>query len=102
MTSPDKRRCVCQRLRLMELREVVQVTTKLLMQRCAALALASGWLFVGAAVAQPVRTHMPATQHQQRVLRNTRDNHSRKIPATVHQKRVLRNLHPHPSATPIR
>jgi len=95
------------------------MTMKLLMRRYATLAFAGGWLFVGSAVAQttqptnpPATTtraehgsrntgHMPATVHQQRVLRNMHPNRTtKKMPATVHQQRVLRNLHPHPSAAP--
>jgi len=95
---------------------------KLLMRRCATLAFAGGWLFVGSAVAQTAQSpsapattsgaaapapatrntgHLPATVHQQRVLRNLHKNRTTKtMPATVHQQRVLRNLHTHPSAEP--
>jgi hypothetical protein len=95
---------------------------KLLMRRYAILAFAGGWLFAGSAVAQttqptnpPATTpraapaaratgtagNMPATVHQQRVLRNLHKNRSTKtMPATVHQQQVLRNLHTHPSAEP--
>jgi len=88
---------------------------KMLMRRYATLAFAGGWLFVGSAVAQTTQSasppatapatrntgHMPATVHQQRVLRNLHNNRvTKKMPATVHQQRVLRNLHTHPSAAP--
>jgi len=85
------------------------MAVKLLMRRYAALAFAGGWLFVGSAVAQTTPStsqtrnagQMPATVHQQQVLRNLHRNRVTKtMPATVHQKRVLRNLHPHPSAAP--
>jgi hypothetical protein len=93
---------------------------KLLMRRYATLAFAGGWLLVGSAVAQTTQPtnppatkpgaaapatrntgHMPATVHQQQVLRNLHRNPStKKMPATVHQQGVLRNLNTHPSAAP--
>jgi hypothetical protein len=98
----------------------------LLMYRGAALALAGGWLLLaGPAIAQTTQPtnppgttsgtapgtpatpntrntgHMPATVHQQQVLRNLHNNNrSKKMPATVHQQQVLKNLHKHPSAAP--
>jgi hypothetical protein len=91
---------------------------KLSMHRCAALALASGWLLAGSAIAQttapgttsgpasgtPATPTMPATRHQSEVLRGnpTGKAHETRTtaakPATVHQSQVLRNLRNNPTA----
>lgn len=91
---------------------------KLSMHRCAALALAGGWLLAGAAIAQPTTPGttsgpasgtpptptMPATRHQSEVLRGnpTGKAHETRTtaakPATVHQSQVLRNLRNNPTA----
>jgi hypothetical protein len=92
---------------------------KLSMHRCAALALAGGWLLAGSVNAQPTAPGttsgpasgtpatptMPATQHQSGVLRGnpTGKAHETRTtaakPATVHQTQALRNLRNNQSPT---
>jgi len=118
--SPVDRSLVSRPLGVIQVGENVDMVMKSFMHRCAALALAGGWLLAGSANAQPTSPGttsgtaagtpatptMPATRHQTEVLRsrpagkphNTRTT-ARK-PATVHQQQVLRNLQNNPSAHP--